>query len=93
MNITFIPGLTFDEQIAAWMNGTEDEHRMARWVSENAVVSARDLDEAFEIGRADGVQVGYDDGYSKGFDEGFDEGFDHGREQGRLDAEEKQQDD
>ena len=128
MNIAFIQGLTFDEQIAAWINGTEDEHRMARWVSEkavsereldeaygggydkgfedgreeghmarwvseNAVVSARDLDEAFEIGRADGVQVGYDDGYSKGFDEGFDEGFDHGREQGRLDAEEKQQDD
>ena len=46
MNIKFIPGLTFDEQIAAWMNGTEDEHRMARWVREKAV-SERELDEAY----------------------------------------------
>lgn len=84
MNITFIPGLTFDEQIAAWMNGTEDEHRMARWVSEKAV-PRQELDEAFEIGRVDGVQVGYDDGYS----EGYDEGFNNGRKQGRLDAEEE----
>ena len=61
MNITFIPGLTFDEQIAAWMNGTEDEHRMARWVRDKAV-SERELDEA------------YGGGYDKGFEDGREEG-------------------
>ena len=90
MNITFIPGLTFDEQIAAWMNGTEDEHRMARWVSEKAV-SERELDEAFEKGRAEGVRVGYDDGYAEDHDKayggGYDKGFEDGREEGRMDAE------
>ena len=47
MDIAFIPGLTFDEQIAAWMNGTEDEHRMARWVSDNGVTEA-DVDDVCE---------------------------------------------
>ena len=61
MNITFIPGLTFDEQIAAWMNGTEDEHRMARWVSDNGVTED-DLDEA------------YGGGYDKGFEDGREQG-------------------
>ena len=76
MNITFIPGLTFDEQIAAWMNGTEDEYRMARWVSENGFTGAdARRRELWYVPAA-----------------GLGEGFDHGREQGRHDAEEELQD-
>lgn len=62
MNIKFIPGLTFDEQIAAWMNGTEDEHRMARWVRDNDVTQD-DVDEAYDTGFEDGYNIGKIDGY------------------------------
>ena len=62
MNITFIPGLTFDEQIAAWMNGTEDEYRMARWVVD-AKMKAADARKAYQAGYSDGYNIGKTDGY------------------------------
>lgn len=83
MNITFIPGLTFDKQIAARMNGTEDEYRMARWVSENGVTEA-DVDEAYERG----VDAGRSEGYDEAYGDGYDEGFDNSLAKGQWNAEE-----
>ena len=73
MDIKIRHELTFEEQMAAWLNGTSDEHALALWLDSRMPDPGGD--ERYNSGHAEGYEEGYDEGYDEGYEEGYDAGY------------------